>query len=81
MNDVIECQHILAIKKSDLHRELKRQDRSRLFHIYHLSCQRQLTTKWKLLWLKEASATVCRLWKQSISEEMHMSNDNDFNFV
>ena len=48
MNDVIECQHIFTIRKTDLHTARERHDRSRLFYIYHLSCKRQLTTKWKL---------------------------------
>ena len=39
MNDVIECQHIFAIRKTDLHTAQKRHERSRLFHIYHLSCR------------------------------------------
>jgi hypothetical protein len=37
-----------AIIKTDLHITQKDYYYIRLFHIYHLSCQQQLTTKWKL---------------------------------
>jgi hypothetical protein len=60
--DVIECQQniikLCAIIKTDLYITQKDYYYIRLFHIYRLSCQRQLTTKWKL-GLRDDSQWTC----------------------